>query len=235
MRLRAAAGLVALFSLLLPATSHAQQSLNLYVGAFSPLGEDARVRDRGRSNDVLVNNLDFLAFDIKDFKGGTVGAEYLVGLGDYLDAGLGLGIYKRTVPSVYADLVNENGTEIEQDLKLRIVPFTATVRFLPFGRSVPVKPYIGAGVGVFAWRYVEVGNFVDADFNILPRESFVGSGTASGPVVLGGLRFPLGPWDLGGEVRYQKATGDLPADQFFSADKIDLGGWTYAATFNIHF
>ena len=28
-----------------------------------------------------------------------------------------------------------NGSEIEQDLKLRIVPFTATFRFLPFGRS----------------------------------------------------------------------------------------------------
>ena len=53
------------------------------------------------------------------------------------------------MPTVYTDFVNANGTEIEQDLKLRIVPFTATVRFLPLGHHDGVEPYIGAGVGVF--------------------------------------------------------------------------------------
>ncbi len=221
--------------LMLPATANAQQSLNLYVGGFVPLGEDARARtDGGWSDDVLVNNLDYLAFNLRDFNGGTAGAEYLVGVGQWLDAGLGVGIYQRTVPSVYADLVNVNGSEIEQDLKLRIVPFTATVRWLPLGRSTAVQPYIGAGVGVFAWRYSETGDFVDPVDDSIDPASYVGSGTATGPVILGGLRFPVGAWHLGGEVRYQRATGDLPADQFFSS-KIDLGGWTYVATFNVHF
>jgi outer membrane protein W len=138
------------------------------------------------------------------------------------------------VPSVYLDLVNEDGTEIEQDLKLRIVPWTATVRFLPLGRSAPIQPYIGAGVGVFQWRYSESGQFVAVDGTIF-RDSFVGSGATAGPVVLGGVRFPVGSWLIGGEVKYQKAEGSLPADQEFSADKIDLGGWTYAATFGIRF
>ncbi len=220
--------------LLTPATSSAQQSLNFYVGGFAPLGEDARVRPDGRSDDVLVNNRDYLAFNLRDFNGGTVGAEYLVGVGQWLDAGLGVGIYKRTVPSVYANLVNSNGSEIEQDLKLRIVPFTATIRLLPLGRSTAVQPYIGAGVGAFAWRYGETGEFVDPVDDSIYRASYVGSGTATGPVILGGLRFPAGAWDIGGEVRYQKATGDLPTDQFLS-NKVDLGGWTYAATFNVHF
>jgi len=92
----------------------------------------------------------------------------------------------------------------------------------------------GAGVGVFNWRYVESGDWVDSN-NDIYRDSFVGSGTATGPVILGGLRIPAGIWDIGGEVRWQKAKGELPTSESFSADSINLGGWTYSATFNIHF
>ena len=218
-----------------PRVSLAQQSLSLSLGGFVPLGEDARGRTEGRHEDVLLSNLDFLAFNIKDFNGGTASAEYLVGVGEWLDAGLGIGVYRRTVPSVYAELVNQNGTEIEQDLRLRIVPFSATVRFLPLGRSAGVRPYIGAGAGVFLWRYSESGDFVDSFDNTIFRDTFVASGSATGPVIFGGLRIPFGSWDLGGEVRFQRATGDLPTDQGFSADRIDLGGWTYSATVTIPF
>lgn len=218
------------FALLLtPSKAHAQQSINFYLGGFVPLSEDARDFD-----DVLLGNLDYLAFYLPDFNGGTVGAEYLVGVGEFLDAGLGIGFYRQSVPSVYADLVNSNGSEIEQDLRLRIAPVSATFRLLPFGRSAPIQPYIGAGVGIFAWRYSEAGDFVDPVDGTIFRDRFIGSGTAVGPVILGGIRFPVGLVDIGGEVRYQQATGDLPADQFFSS-KIDLGGWTYAATFNVRF
>lgn len=229
-RLTVATALFVLAGLLAPATSFAQQSLSFYVGGFVPKAEDARDRQ-----DVLWNNLDFLAFDIKDFNGGTAGAEYLVGLNEFVDAGLGVGIYKRTVPSVYADLVNRNGAEIEQDLKLRMVPFTATVRFLPFGRSAGLQPYIGGGVAIINYRYSEAGEFVDFTDKSVFRDSFAGSGTATGPTVLGGVRVPLGAWDFGGEIRWQKAKGDLPADLGFAGDVIDLGGWNYLATVNIHF
>lgn len=232
-RLTTALGVLGLGAMLLiPSPSYAQQSLNFHLGGFVPTGEDARGNVDG--GDVLVNNLDFLLFNIKDFNGVKLGAEYLVGLNDYLEAGLGIGFYRKTVPSIYADLVNENGLEIEQDLKLRIVPFEATVRFLPAGRSAAFVPYIGAGVGVFNWRYSETGDWVDNDDNIY-RDTFVGSGTATGPVVLGGLRIPFNTWDLGGEVKWQRAFGDLPSTELFSADRINLGGVSYTATINIHF
>jgi outer membrane protein W len=114
------------------------------------------------------------------------------------------------------------------------VPFTATFRYLPLGRSSAVQPYFGAGVGLFRWRYSESGEFVDFDSTIF-RETYIGSGGAAGPVVLGGLRFPVGAWDVGGEIRYQNAEGTLPTDQGFSADKIDLGGFNYLVTFNVRF
>lgn len=229
-RLSLATAALVLAGLLAPATSYAQQSINLYVGGFVPKGEDAR-----DTNDVLWNNLDFLSFNVKDFNGATAGAEYLVGLNDYLEAGLGVGIYSRSVPSVYANLVNSNNTEIEQTLKLRQVPFTATVRFLPIGRGAGIEPYIGAGVAVINWRYSESGQFVDFTDKSIFRDTFEGKGTATGPTVLGGIRIPIGVADVGFEARWQKALGDLPADLGFAGTKVDLGGWNYLGTFRVKF
>jgi outer membrane protein W len=212
-----------------PAASAQQQSVNLFLGGFIPRSVDARPAD-----DVLVNDQNFLDFRIRDFDGVTFGGEYLVGLGDFLEGGLGIGYYQKTTPSVYLFQVNANGSEIPQDLKLRIVPFTATVRFLPLGRHAPIQPYVGAGVGVMRYRYSETGQFVDSDNSIF-NGNFVGSGTATGPVVLGGVRFSVGQFDPGFEVRYQSAKGDLPADQTFAGPRIDLGGFNYLFTFNIRF
>lgn len=230
-RIQHALGLVVFVSALAaPATGYAQQSLNIYVGGLVPRGEDTRT-----DNDVLVGNLDFLAFNLEDFRAATIGGEWLFGLSDRVDAGIGLGIYSRSVPTVYTDLTHASGAEIEQDLKLRVVPFTATVRFLPLGRESAVQPYIGAGVGVFGWRYTETGEFVDfTDYSIF-RDRFVGSGATAGPVVLGGVAFSVGSWSIGGEIRYQSAQGELPDDQGFSGTKVDLGGFNYLATFKLRF
>ena len=210
-------------------SASAQQQMVFSIGGFSPRAEDARAK-----GDVLVNNLDFLAFNIKDFSGPLFGAEYLAGLGNNFDAGLGIGLYQRTVPTVYNEFTNSNGSEIEQDLKLRVVPFTATVRWLPLGHHNGVEPYIGAGVGVFNYRYSESGQFLATDRSIF-RGTFVGSGTATGPVILGGIRVPVGSWGVGGELRYQSAEGKLPADQDFAGSKIDLGGLAYSFTINVRF
>jgi outer membrane protein W len=151
-------------------------------------------------------------------------------------ASLGLGVSSKSVPSVYADFVEDDFTEIEQNLKLRVVPLTATVRFLPLGSNAAVQPYLGAGVGIFSWRYSESGEFIDfAARREIYRSTFADSGATAGPVILGGLSFPVGSWLFGGEVRYQSAQGELDADQLFSGNKIDLGGFTYSAMFKVRF
>ena len=222
------------FALMAASPAAAQQSVNFHFGAVTPAREDARSRSDGRSDDVLVNNLNVFAFDINDFDSVTFGGEWLVALGSHAEAGLGLGIYSDSVDSVYRDLVNEDFTEIEQEFKLRIVPLTATFRFLPLGRNAAVQPYIGGGIGLFRWRYTETGEFVDFDSTIF-RDTYVGEGWSTGPVILGGVRFPVGSWDIGGEIRYQDAEGELPSDQGFSGSKIDLKGFNYLMTFNIRF
>jgi hypothetical protein len=215
--------------MLAPSAAFAQQSLTLSFGGFAVAGEDARVE-----GDVLVANRDILSFDIDDFAGGSIGIEWLLPVGEFFEAGLGAGFTSRTVPTVYADFVNRNGDEIEQDLKLRVAPFTATVRVLPFGRSRAVQPYLGGGIGLFSYRYSEVGDFVDFTDRSVFREQFVATGTETGPVALAGIRFPIGDaWSLGGEVRYQKASADLSED--FLGTKLDLGGFHYLATVRVKF
>ncbi len=212
-----------------------RQSIGFNVGYFSVRGEDSRV-----DGDVLVADLSDIepfAFDIKDFNGATFGAEWNVGLSDYLEAGVGLGFYQRTVPSVYANVVNDNGSEIEQDLKLRVIPLSATIRFLPIGRG-GVEPYVGVGIGVFNWRYSEVGEFVDTNDYSVFRDQYVADGTTAGPVVLGGVRFPVSDiWTVGGELRYQKAEGTIDSESRFppAVEKIDLGGWSTSFTFHLRF
>lgn len=218
-----------------PAAS-AQQSVNFYLGGFTPRAVDARPDE-----DVLVQDGSFLStvnrtrgVDIGQFNRATVGGEWLFSMTHNVEGGLGLGFYQRAVPTVYTDLVNKNGTDIEQTLKLRIVPFTATVRFLPFGNDQPIQPYIGAGVGVYSWRYSETGNFVDSRNDVF-LGNFVGSGAAAGPTILGGVRVPIGSAGVGFEIRHQSAEGELPSDQGFAGSKIDVGGYNYLLTVNFRF
>jgi len=222
------AGALVLGLLATPIAS-AQQSVNLYVGAFTLRGEDGRDR-----NDVLLNNLNFLAFNIKDFNGPTFGGEWLIGFGNNFEGSLGVGFSTRTVPTVYLNFVNTNGAEIEQDLKLRVVPFTATVRFLPLGRGNGIEPYIGGGVGVLSWHYSETGDFLANDLSIF-RDSFEANGSTVGPLFLGGIRVPVGTWGLGFELRHQWGEGKIPADQDFAGTTIDLGGFTYNFTVHLRF
>jgi hypothetical protein len=150
----------------LPATAAAQQTLNFTLGGFVPRGFDARVE-----GDTLVENRDFLVFEMGDFAGGAVAGEWLVPIGQYFEAGAGVGFYRRTVSSVYEDFVDNDGTEIDQDLRLRLVPVSFTVRVLPFGQQAGVQPYFGAGIGLFNWRYSEDGEFVDFRDGSIFRES----------------------------------------------------------------
>jgi len=209
--------------------AHAQQTVNFTLGYFAPLGEESRV-----SGDVLNVNRTFLVFDVDDFGSASIGGEWLVPLGNFFEAGAGVSFSQQTVPSVYRDFVDPDGTEIDQDLQLRMVPLAFTFRLLPLGQSSPFQPYIGAGLGVVNWRYREAGEFIDfgAGGEIF-EDTFEESGSAAGPVALGGIRFAGRNASAGGEIRYQKADGDLPSD--FAGSRIDLGGWTYNFTVGVRF
>ena len=218
-----ACGVVALS----PATAAAQQTLNFSIGGFVPRDFDSRTE-----GDTLVENRNFLLFDMDDFNGVTFGGEWLFPVGEYFELGAGAGFYHQTVDTIFEDLVDSDGTEIDQELKLRIVPLSATVRVLPLGQSNGVQPYFGVGLGIFNWRYSESGEFIDIEGNIF-RDSFVADGNEPGAIGFGGLRFATDTFSVGGEIRYSAAEADLP--EIFEGDRIDLGGWTYQFTAGIRF
>jgi opacity protein-like surface antigen len=239
---RGAAAVAIVLAGIAPATADAQvvrvsgndtrHAVSFNLGYFAVRGEDSRV-----DNDVLLADLNDLVFEVGDFSGFTFGGEYLFGVNEYLEVGAGVGYYSKEVTSVYREFVDSDGTEIAQDLSLRIVPMTATVRFLPIGRNASVQPYVGAGIGIFNWRYTEVGEFVDFnDNNAIFRNRYIADGTSVGPVILAGLRAPVGDlFSVGGEIRWQRAEGDGLLDEGFLDDKIDLGGWTTSFQFSFRF
>jgi outer membrane protein W len=221
----------------------AQKSLDFHVGGFAPTELAARSAD-----DVLSQDANQLRGIGSAFQGDSIGGDWLVPIlkdpseprdrgwlfinPASFEAGLGVGFYRRTVPTVNAGVVNANGDAIGRALGLQIVPITATLRFLPFGHDDSVKPYIGAGLGIFAWRYSETGQFADAQNNILSAK-LADAGVAVGPVLIVGVRVLVGRLGYGLEIRYQRASGTLPSDQSFAGTKIDLGGFHYLFTVNM--
>jgi hypothetical protein len=246
-----AAGLAALtLAIATPASAQVVQSVQVGFGAFLPRGFDSRVE-----GDTLVENLvseEPLAFGsdcappsvcspnkmIGNFRNVNVFGEWLVAFGDYVEAGVGVGYYGKTVPSVYRNLVDADESEIEQDVRLRIIPISGVVRFLPFGRAGDFQPYVGAGVTIMNWRYSEVGEFVDTvDFTVFPAR-FVANGTTPGGLVLGGIRIPIQGdiYALTAEYRYQFGSADTGgADEGFLGDKIDLSGGNFNVGFLVRF
>ena len=215
---------LALIGMASPASAQVIHSLQLGGGLFFPKGFDGRT-----AGDVLVANLTgdvldpglttalafpkpegcFDQFDftsrppscIKAFRGGQFSGEWNIGFGDRLEVGIGLGFYRRTVQSEYRDLQNETGASIAQDIKLRMVPLTGVVRFMPFGRAGDFQPYVGAGLSAINYRYTEVGEFVDYssyfDTGFIEifdnfEDPYVAKGWTGAPVLLGGIRLPLG-------------------------------------------
>jgi hypothetical protein len=212
-------------------SSDGNQTINFNIGYFALKGLDSRVTD-----DVLLNELQTeepLLFEVKDFNSASIGGEYLIGFGGMFEGGVGIGFTQRTVPSVYANLQHADGSEIEQDLKLRTIPVTFTARFLPLGHG-SIEPYVGAGIAAIRWRYSEVGEFVDFDRTIFAAR-YIGNGTAAGPTVLGGIRGVVGHWAVGGEIRWQNAEATGLLNDGFVGDKLDLGGWTTNFTIGMRF
>ncbi len=212
-----------------PAASRGvQHSVSVNIGYF--MLQDEIVSDLIFSKPPSTSSPPHLLDTFNNF---TAGAEWLIGFGEHVEAGVGLSLYRRTVPSVLR--LPDFAREIGQDFQLRVMPITAVARFL-LGRAA-VQPYVGGGVGVFNWRYSEVGEFVDfTTLSTVPGE-FVAEGNDVGGVFLGGVRVQVGSGSaVGAEVRYQQAKGVIGPGRFASSsEQIDLSGLTTQFTFQVQF
>jgi len=216
-----------------PASAQVVHSVGFGAGWFTPRSVDARDKD-----DVLIEDQKSLVFDIKDFRGGLVFGEWNMTFSERVELSLGAGFYRRTVPSVYRDYVDNDRSEIEQDLRLQVVPLSAVVRFLPVGRAGQVQPYLGGGVAALRWRYSEIGEFIDFNDNFAVfRDRYIATGTTVVPVLLGGVRMPIKGdiYALNAELRYQIGNGNLGKNTGLLTESIDLSGLNFTLGFQIRF
>jgi len=202
----------------------AQQTLN------ASWGYSLFRADRVATDVLLIEHHD-LVFDFSDFNASTVGAEWLVPVGNLFEAGAGVALSRKTVPTVHVSAFNGDGSAIPRDLRLRQMPLAFTVRVLPLGQSYSVQPYAGGGVAVINWRFSEAGDFALSNRLIFRDEQYEATGNAIGPVVLAGLRVSGESMAFGFEGRYQRARGGFgPAFARVQNPDIDLGGWTLSLT-----
>ena len=232
-----------------PASAQIVQSVAFGAGFFQPRGFDRRV-----DGDTLVANLTqpvipgyepntgSLSFDIGEFRGMPLFGEWNLGINKHIEFSAGLSYFTNKVDSVYLDLVNgqQNNSEIEQELRLTMFPISGLVRFFPAGDPTGIQPYVGGGIAIIPFRYTETGDFVDVNTPGLDiyNAKYTAKGTAFGPVILGGIRFPLGGdvYGLTVEGKYQFANGKTGgAAAGFLGDKIDLSGGTIQGGFLIRF
>jgi hypothetical protein len=254
-----------------PASAQVIHSVSFGGGFFFPRGYDVRDENdaifRNLTGDVFDTSFVpplttalafpekegcFDAFNIdsnpstcmKAFRGGNLFGEWNVAFGDRIEVGAGVGFYSKTVSSLYRDLQNETGADISQEIKLRMVPISATVRFMPFNRVGEFQPYVGFSLNAINWRYSEVGDFVDTidypetGFILIFPDRFVASGTSLAPGLVYGARIPMGGdiYALTLEGRYHWGTGNTGGlDAGFLGDKIDLGGGTFNVGFLVRF
>lgn len=212
------------------ASAQVVQSVQMGFGWWFPKGESGRT-----PNDVLVEDLNSLVFDLGEFTSFHVNGEWTVGFGHHIETGIGIGYQATTVHSIWRGYDN-NGFVIPQELRLRITPITGVVRFLPIGKPGHFQPFIGGGISALMWRYSETGEFLDENANVF-RANYVGSGTTPAGLIVYGIRMPLGGdvFAFSMEGRYQWAVGKPLPQPDFLTDRIDLGGGSIHFNFMIRY
>ena len=82
-------------------------------------------------------------------------------LTDNVELGVRFDCYSRTVDTSYRDYTWPDGREIQQSLRLSMVPLGVSVRFVPTSKRAKIAPYVGGGVDAIFYQYEEYGDFVD--------------------------------------------------------------------------
>jgi len=193
-----------------------KNAITVKLGYFMPAGE----------SDLWEYNSELLTVSPSDFNDFSLEVEFSSMAGRFAEFALGFGYYQATHYSSYRDYVDSEGNPIEQQLSLRIIPITFTFKGLPLGRKrgMSVIPYLGAGFGIYFWRYEEVGDYIDfTDMTIWPT-AFESPGSDLGFHLVAGAEIPVTN-QVGVIIEIKKTylKGKLSSD-FVGFERFDLGG-----------
>jgi hypothetical protein len=189
------------------------------LGAFSPSGE----------SELWDLNVQAFDLDVSDFTHVMGGVALDLQLKTYLDISVGLDGYSRRVSSQYRDFIRDDGTEIQQSFKLKVLPITGGLRFLPVQKFHKFIPHVAAGIGLYYFDYQEEGEFINRSSFEIFGDAFRDRGITPGAYVGAGLEFrvsegidPGQGWFVFGQFRRHWATTELSGD--FDTEELDLGG-----------
>ena len=190
-------------------------------------------------SDVFSFSTRQLTVDRRDFSSGTVAASMSFRLSPRLDLAIEGAYMGSSIPSEFRDWVDADDRPIEQTTDFRRIPLTASMKLYlaPRGRSlgefawVPARfaPYVGAGAGRMAYRFIQKGDFVDFETLDVFGDRYETRGWTTTAHAMAGADLTLTPHvGLTGELRYGYARGRMGQD-FQGFDRIDLSGATATA------
>ena len=201
--------------------------MGLSSGAAHASGFELRIGGmQPRAKSILFDDsVALYEIEKKDFGGGFGGIEFTKNLSSNIELGLSVDGYGREIDTNYRDFTRPSGREIEQTLRLAIVPASAIVRLLPSGRYRKLTPYIGAGVSAIFWQYEEFGDFIDFGQRTQPvvADSFESKGTSTGFVINAGLRYRINE-DFQVTADFRNFSGKQKMGGDFSPNEIDVSG-----------
>ncbi len=191
-------------------------ALRVRLGGFVPEGDSQYFEDKA---------LDFTG-EAEDLEDVSFGLDYRLEATPHLSLLFSGTIYEGQNDQHYIDFTDDRGDEIEHTTTLEISSLTVGAVVHLAGPEAAVRPYLGAGGGLYSYRLEESGDFID--FTPPPPEVFAGTfearGETFGYYLLAGLEVPVGrSVAFFAEGRWQDAEDELE-DDFEDFGDLDLSG-----------
>lgn len=194
----------------------------------------------GGASELWAVNTETFNFDVADFRYLMGGIELDLELTNYLDVAVGLDAYSRQVGSNYRDFVRADGTDIAQTFKLKVLPITVGLRFLPLRKFRKLIPHVALGAGLYYFDYQEQGDFISTASSQIFPGTFSDRGLVPGVQAGAGAEYrfsegidPGEGWFVFGQFRRHWASAELAGE--FTGEKLDLGGSELAFGLSLRF
>lgn len=201
-------------------------SFNFKLGLFYP----------NMKSDLWEINMENLALSKQDMQDKYYAGEFEQFVGRNLSLTLEVGHYMEEHYSMYRDYEYDDGTPIYQNVALRVINMEAGFKFYPLGHRGKLSPFVGAGFGMYYWKFEQWGDFIDFVDDVINQDVYAESHAFTpGFNAKGGFVYrPSRSLGIGVEARYQNLKGELGS--FFEGfEKLDMSGMSYALTIHLFF
>lgn len=188
------------------------------------------------SSDLFAFSREQLTVGKGDFTSALIGGEIGVRVWRELDLTVGIDYAGRSVSSEMRDWVTQNDQPIPQTTEYERWRLTAGVKayLKPRGRTISElawipstwAPYVGAGLGVTWYEFVQYGDFVDFQTLDIFEDRFETDGRGTTPWVGAGVDVTLAPhFVFRAEGRYLWGSAEVDTRVFEGFEDIDLSGY----------